>query len=117
MKKCKLLVINKLGSRTYSLDLLRIIAMMMVLVLHTNLFGGFLKINSNDSYELCIDLYEHLSIVAVDSIYYNKCMVFKIKVYIFFKSLNLIWTIMILDCGYVISRGTTWRTNNISGYS
>lgn len=66
MKKCKLLVINKLGSRTYSLDLLRIIAMMMVLVLHTNLFGGFLKINSNDSYELCIDLYEHLSIVAVD---------------------------------------------------
>ena len=92
MKKCKLLVINKLGSRTYSLDLLRIIEIMMVLFIHTNLFGDFLKIN-------------------------NKCMVFKIKVYIFFNSTKFDMDNNVLDCGYVISRGTTWRTNNISGYS
>lgn len=94
MKKCKLLVINKLGSRTYSLDLLRIIAMMMVLVLHTNLFGGFLKINSNDSYELCIDLYEHLSIVAVDVFIIISAWFLRLKSTSFSKVLNLIWTIM-----------------------
>ena len=44
---------------------------------------------------LCIDLYEHLSIVAVDVFIIISAWFFKIKVYIFFsKVLNLIWTIM-----------------------
>lgn len=52
--------------RNYAIDLLRIIAMLMVLTLHINLFGGFFNIKGSPLYELSILLYEHLSIVAVN---------------------------------------------------
>lgn len=52
--------------RTWSIDLLRIIAMMMVLVLHINLFGGFLSISDHSMYHFCVILYEHLAIIAVN---------------------------------------------------
>lgn len=68
--------------------------MMMVLVLHINQCGGFLKIDSNDFYEFCIDLYEHLSIIAVDVFVIISAWFLRLKSASFSKVLNLIWIIL-----------------------
>lgn len=39
----------------------------MVLVLHINLFGGFLSISDHSMYHFCVILYEHLAIIAVNT--------------------------------------------------
>lgn len=88
---------NKLvigGGRIISLDLLRIIAMCMVLVLHTNLSGGFLKIEEPNIYRLLICLYEHMSIVAVDVFVIISAWFLSEKYTSFSKIVSLIWTIL-----------------------
>lgn len=82
------------GGRNISLDLLRIIAMMMVLILHTNLFGGFLKIESKDAYGFLITLYEHISIVAVDVFVIISAWFFRTKETSFTKVVTLFWIIL-----------------------
>jgi len=52
--------------RNWSIDLARIIAMLMVLILHINLFGGFLAIKDHSFYYFCVLVYEHFAIIAVD---------------------------------------------------
>ena len=54
------------GGRNYSLDLLRIIAMLMVLTLHINQGSGYLPNTDLSSFIFAVKAYEHISIVAVD---------------------------------------------------
>lgn len=85
---------NLKGERNLSLDLLRIIAMMLVLVLHTNLFGGFLKIQYNDAYCFLINLYEQFAIVAVNVFVIISAWFLRTKYISFSKVLTLIWIIL-----------------------
>ena len=55
-----------IGQRNWSIDLGRIAAMLMVLILHINLFGGFLSIKDHSLYYFCILFYEHIAIIAVN---------------------------------------------------
>lgn len=103
-----------LGGRNYSLDLLRIIAIMMVLVLHTNLFGGFLQNSKNDSYSFFINLYEHLSIIAVDVFVIISAWFLRFKSASFSKVLNLIWTLVFWTVimslvAVMLGEQITWR--------
>ena len=54
------------GGRHLGLDLLRIVAMAMVLVLHLNLLGGFLAVRDGSWFEYLVRLVQHTSAVAVD---------------------------------------------------
>lgn len=54
------------GGRNYSLDLLRIVAMLMVLTLHINQGSGYLGSNTQSPFMFAIKVYEHIAIVAVD---------------------------------------------------
>ena len=57
---------SHLGGRNYSIDLLKIISMMMVLALHTNRYGGFLDRTDLSWYNFIVYYFEHLAIPAVD---------------------------------------------------
>lgn len=63
--------INRLTGvgRNYSVDLLKIISMILVVILHLNLFGGLIK-SANDTgnilFKLMVNFYEEISIIAVN---------------------------------------------------
>lgn len=57
------------GGRNYSVDLLKIFSMIMVVILHLNLFGGLLtSADQSDSFpfRFTVNLFEEICIIAVD---------------------------------------------------
>lgn len=57
------------GERNYSIDLLKIISMMMVVVLHLNLFGGLnrsARLSDDLAFRLTVQFFERLCFIAVD---------------------------------------------------
>lgn len=63
--------INRLTGygRDYSVDLLKIISMILVVILHLNLFGGLIKSaddTGNILFKFMVNFYEEISIIAVN---------------------------------------------------
>ena len=57
------------SDRNYSIDLLKILSMMMVVTLHLNLFGGLIRSASaseNIFFKFMVNFYEESSIIAVN---------------------------------------------------
>lgn len=57
------------GGRNHSIDLLKILSMIMVVILHLNLFGGLIisaNQSSNYLFKFIVHFYEEICIVAVD---------------------------------------------------
>lgn len=82
------------GGRNVSLDLLRILAMMMVLVLHANLSGGFLRVEEQGLFKFFICLYEHFAIIAVNLFVIISAWFLRTKEASIFKVISLICTIV-----------------------
>lgn len=57
------------GGRNYSIDLLKIISMMMVVILHLNLFGGLnhsARLSDDFTFKFVVNFYEEICIIAVN---------------------------------------------------
>lgn len=65
----RLYVNNLTENRNYSIDLLKIISMMMVVVLHLNLFGGLnrcARLSDDMTFKFVVNFYEEICIIAVN---------------------------------------------------
>lgn len=97
---------NNRGEREFSIDLLKIISMIMVLGLHTNRYGGFLDVNNPCWYKFLIYFYEHLQIVAVDVFVIISAWFLSTKTEISFKKIFsmlvaiVFWTVISLIVAY-----------------
>lgn len=85
---------SHLGGRNYSIDLLKIISMMMVLALHTNRYGGFLDRTDLSWYNFIVYYFEHLAIPAVDIFIIISSWFLRDKTCSIYKVVSLLTTIL-----------------------
>lgn len=86
--------IKSSGGRNYSIDLLRIIAMIMVVILHFNLFGGFRTSEGSTLYTLLIKFTDHISVVAVNVFIIISSWFLRDKAVNTYKLIDLLITIL-----------------------